>query len=46
MPIETMARWMLPINEFLAEGKLPEDNLEAKKLCNRSARHIIYENAL
>lgn len=41
MPIETIAGGMLPIYEFLSEGKLSEDKVEAKKLRNRSARFVI-----
>ena len=46
MPIEMITGWMLPIYEFIFNGKLSKDRVEAKKLHRRSARYIIYKNAL
>ncbi|GAA0157641.1 hypothetical protein LIER_14868 [Lithospermum erythrorhizon] len=38
--------WRAPIIEYIANGKLPSDNLEAKKVQNRSFKYQIYQGEL
>ena len=37
---------MTPILQFLKEGTLPEDKNEARRLGNKVARYVIYDNVL
>ncbi|XP_017239882.1 uncharacterized protein LOC108212672 [Daucus carota subsp. sativus] len=38
--------WMMPIWEFINEGKLPEDKVEARRLRYKAARYVEYDGKL
>ncbi|XP_058077666.1 uncharacterized protein LOC131226031 [Magnolia sinica] len=45
-PMQTIPSWMDPIFEFLRNGKVSEDRLEAQRLRIRSARYVIIGDIL
>jgi hypothetical protein len=44
-PIDVSNSWMTPITEYLEEGTLPTDPVEARKLKVRSARFVLIQGA-